>query len=95
MTLSKLISGTGSGSPYPRSDFGQYNSLKYQILSGGINHIDSGHQFRWHKTELILGQLLNTLFEKYKLGRDEIFITSKQGYLDFNYQEKAHQDLVI
>ena len=29
------------------------------------------------------------------MGRDEIFITSKQGYLDFNYQEKAHRNLVI
>ena len=69
--------------------------MKYQILSGGINQIDSGHHFRWHKTEYTLGKLLNTLFQKYRLGRDEIFITSKQGYLDFNYQEKAHKTLVM
>ena len=72
-----------------------YNCLKYQILSGGVNHIDSGHHFRWHKAEYTLGKLLSTLFQKYRVERDELFITSKQGYLDLNYKEKAHYNLVI
>ena len=77
LTLSKLVYGTASGGPWPREDFKQYNALKYAILSGGMNHIDTGHSFRQHRAELTIGKLLPTLFEKYGLERDEIFVNSK------------------
>ena len=43
LTLSKLIFGTACGVPVPTGDLEQYNALKYAILSGGVNHIDTGH----------------------------------------------------
>ena len=90
-----MIYGTGSGDGLPSADFRQYNALKYAVLSGGVNHIDTGHAFRWHRSEQIVGKVLATLFEKYGLKRDEIFINSKQGTLGYNAYEQAPPELVI
>ena len=77
LTLSKLVYGTAAGPGAPSEDYRQYNSLKYAILSGGMNHIDTGHSFRQHRAELTIGKLLTTLFEKYGVEREELFINSK------------------
>ena len=56
--MSKLVFGSASGPGTPSEDFKQYNALKYAILSGGLNHIDTGHAFRQHRAELTIGKLL-------------------------------------
>ena len=59
----------------------QYNALKYAVLSGGVNHIDTGHTFRRHRAEFTVATALTTLFQKYGLTRDEVFINTKQGFV--------------
>lgn len=79
--LSRLVFGTGSGYPNSQVDFQLYNALKYAVLSGGFNHIDTGSHFRFHRSERVVGCALRTLFDKYNVERDELFINSKQGML--------------
>ena len=77
LTLSKFIFGSGSGNSDPNTDFKLYCALKYAIMSGGVNHIDTSHTFRRHRSELVVGKVLHTLIEKYGLEREEVFINSK------------------
>ena len=46
LTLSKLAYGTATGINYSQIDFFQYISMRSALLSGGINHIDTGFDFR-------------------------------------------------
>ena len=46
MALSKIIYSTANGASEPFTDLLQYNALKYAVLSGGVNHIDTGQQYR-------------------------------------------------
>ena len=73
----------------------QYNTLKYGILSGGINHIDTGHQYRRHRAERVVGLVLRTLTEKFGLQRDEVFITSKQGFVGYNSIDNTKELLQV
>ena len=67
LTLSRLIAGTGNGSTIPGTDFDLYCSLRYAVMGGGCNHLDTGHTFRSHRSEYVVGRVLRTLIEKYGL----------------------------
>jgi len=84
LILSKMVAGTSNGPSDAHEDLLQYTSLKYAVLSGGVNHIDTGHQYRRHRSEHVVGQVLRTLTEKYGLSREEVFITSKQGFVGYD-----------
>lgn len=82
LTLSKIIFGTDQEQIYdlpdvPQQDFFQYMNIRSAVLSGGINHIDTGHFFRCHRAEHTVGKALQTLHRKFGLQREEVFITSK------------------
>ena len=64
----------------PEGDFRQYNCLKHAILSG-VNQIDTGLIYRAHRSERVVGAVLQTVIKKYGMNRAEIYITSKQGYV--------------
>jgi aryl-alcohol dehydrogenase-like predicted oxidoreductase len=51
-------------------------------MSGAINHIDTGHTFRRHKSERVVGEVMRTLIHKYGFSRDEVFINTKLGTLE-------------
>ena len=87
------MAGTSNGPSDAHEDLMAYTSLKYAILSGGVNHIDTGHQYRRHRSEHVVGQVLRTLTEKYGLEREELFITSKQGFVGFNSIENIIERL--
>ena len=69
--------GTSRGLSNALDDFRIYNTLKYGILSGGINHLDTGHSFRDHRSEHIVGLVLRSLVHKFEVNRSEIFLNSK------------------
>ena len=91
LTLSRLIAGTAQGSHTPGVDFDLYCAVRWAVLSGGCNHLDTGHVFRCHRSEYVVGLVLRTLVEKFGVQRDEVFINSKQGFLDYDAfnQEKT------
>ena len=69
--------------------------MRYALLSGGINQIDTGHYYRDHRAEYVVGQVLKTMFRKFGLDRSEIFVTSKQGFIGDNSLHEAPSQLVF
>lgn len=90
-----MVYNTSHGSSDPEDDLLQYNALKYAVLSGGVNHIDTGHQYRRHRSEFVVGLALRTLIEKFGLKREEVFITSKQGFVGFNSIDNITEALTV
>ena len=63
------------------TDYDLYDAIKQSVLSGGINHIDTAPNFRYMKSEKTIGKVLTTLESKYEITRDQLFVTSKAGYI--------------
>ena len=68
--LSKMVFGTSWPRVGQQGDFFQYLSLKHALLSGGVNHIDTGSTQRQQDAERVVGQVLQTVTQKYGYGRD-------------------------
>jgi hypothetical protein len=81
LKLSSLGVGTYLGEPDDYTDYMMYDALKTSVLSGGVNHIDTAPNYRYMKSERTVGRVLTTLDNKYGIARDQLFITSKAGYV--------------
>ena len=79
--MSTVGLGTYLGLPDDETDFDVYNAAKLLVLSGGVNHIDTAINYRCQKAERSVGAAIRTLVEKHAIGRDELFIASKNGYV--------------
>ena len=53
--ISKMAIGTQSLNNDIQSDMFQYFALKIALMSGGINHIDTGFHFRNQSAERVVG----------------------------------------
>ena len=69
------------GEPNDQTDFDLYNAIKTSVLSGGVNHIDTAPNYRYMKSEKTVGKILTVLESKYDIKRDQLFVTSKGGYV--------------
>ena len=58
-----------------------YDAIKTSVLSGGVNHIDTAPNYRYMKSERTVGKIVSTLENKYGIKRNELFISSKAGYI--------------
>ena len=79
--VSTLGIGSYIGEPDDLTDFDMYDAVKQSVLSGGINHIDTAPNFRYMKSEKTIGKILTTLESKYDINRDQLFVTTKAGYI--------------
>lgn len=91
--LSTVGYGTFIGKPDDEDDFDSYNAAKLLIRSGAINFIDTAQNFRCQKAERSMGSVLKTLNHQvygefrdsrgdpYRITRDELFVTTKSGYV--------------
>jgi aryl-alcohol dehydrogenase-like predicted oxidoreductase len=64
-------------------------------MSGGINHVDTGSQFRNQNSERVVGQVLKTLQEKYRIDRSQFFISSKQGFTSYDEEYDIPREIEI
>ena len=69
------------GEPDDITDYLMYDAIKTAVLSGGVNHIDTAPNYRYGKSEKTVGKILTTLHNKYGITRDQMFVTSKGGYI--------------
>ena len=51
-------------------------------MSGGCNHFDTSSSYRRKRSEMVVGRVIRTLVEKYGLQRQEVFVNSKQGFVN-------------
>lgn len=68
--LTSIGIGTYIGDPDDITDFEMYNAIKTSVLSGGVNHIDTAPNYRYMKSEKVVGKILNVLDRKYDIHRD-------------------------
>lgn len=64
-----------------------YNAIKTSVMSGGVNHIDTAPNYRYMKSERVVGKILTVLDNKYDIHRDQLFVTSKGGYIPEDGEE--------
>lgn len=57
-----------------------FNAIVESVESGGVNVIDTAINYRYQKSERVVGAALRYLLEK-GYTRDELFICSKNGYV--------------
>ena len=88
--LSTVGLGTYMGKPDDQDDFDLYIAAKYLLRSGALNVLDTASNYRCQKSERTLGAVLSTLLDEElaqdlpddeRLSRDEIFVSSKSGYI--------------
>ena len=91
LTLSSLGMGTYLGSLDKQTDLDVENAIKESISLGAVNVIDTAINYRLQKAERCVGNALEYLFENETSTRDQIFISTKNGYLapDAEYERGA------
>jgi hypothetical protein len=93
--ITSLGIGTYMGNPDDITDFDMYSAIKTSVLSGGVNHIDTAPNYRYMKSEKTVGKVLTVLENKYDIKRDQLFITSKGGYVPENADDLISQREMI
>ena len=80
LTLSNVGVGTYLGEPDSITDKKVTNAVKQSITSG-VNVIDSAINYRSQKAERSVGKAISELITDGKISRDQIFLSSKNGYV--------------
>ena len=78
--LSNVGIGTYLGEANEKTDILVKNAVKQSVLSG-INVIDTAINYRAQKAERSVGKAISELIDEGKILRDQIFISSKNGYV--------------
>ena len=90
--LSNVGMGTYLGDSDTKTDELVKNAVKQSVMSG-INVIDTAINYRGQKAERSVGRAMLELVEEKKITRDQIFVSSKNGYVtnDADIQEDFMQ----
>ena len=90
--LSNVGIGTYLGNPDNQTDELVKNAVKQSVLSG-VNVIDTAINYRAQKAERSVGKALSELIQEGKITRNQVFISSKNGYVtnDADIQEDFMQ----
>lgn len=91
--LSSLGLGTFRKEPYREENYvvNYKDAVKTAVLNG-INVIDTAINYRYQISEKEIGEALGELFAEGKASREQLFITSKAGFipLDFPFPEDPY-----
>jgi aryl-alcohol dehydrogenase-like predicted oxidoreductase len=80
LTLSSVGIGTYLGNVDDTTDHLVQDAIKKSVLSG-INVIDTAINYRAQKAERSVGKAVSELIEEGKIKREELFISTKNGYI--------------
>jgi len=80
LTLSNVGIGTYLGNPDDQTDILVTDAVKQSVLSG-INVVDTAINYRAQKAERSVGRALSSLVGDGKIARDQVFISTKNGYV--------------
>ncbi|SHO47286.1 Aldo/keto reductase [Nitrosotalea sinensis] len=80
LTLSSVGIGTYLGNPDDMTDKLVNEAIKASIKSG-INVIDTAINYRSQKAERVVGRAISEIIQSGELKREEIFISTKNGYV--------------
>ena len=80
LTLSNVGIGTYLGDADARTDELVSNAVKQSITSG-VNVVDTAINYRSQKAERSVGKAISELIQEGKISRDQIFLSTKNGYV--------------
>ena len=80
LTLSNVGIGTYLGNMDEQTDLAVVEAVKKSILSG-INVIDTAINYRAQKAERSVGRALSELISQGKIERNQVFVSTKNGYV--------------
>ena len=80
LMLSNVGIGTYLGNPDSQTDDLVKNAVKKSVKSG-VNVIDTAINYRSQKAERSVGTAISELIDEGVISRDEVFISSKNGYV--------------
>jgi len=80
LTLSNVGIGTYLGDVDAKTDELVTNAVKQSITSG-VNVVDTAINYRSQKAERSVGKAILELIQEEKISRDQIFLSSKNGYV--------------
>ena len=84
--LSSLGLGTFRKEPYREENYvlNYKDAVKMAVLNG-INVIDTAINYRYQMSEREIGEALSELFAEGKASREQLFVTSKAGFLPLDF----------
>ncbi|MGE5275875.1 MAG: aldo/keto reductase [Acidobacteriota bacterium] len=86
LSLSSIGLGTYLGREDDATDRGYQDCLRL-ALSSGVNVFDSAINYRGQRSERAIGRALKAAFEEGLAGRDEVFVSTKGGYLPHDAED--------
>lgn len=98
--LTSLGMGTYLGRADAATDALIVEAVKRSIASGAMNVIDTAINYRFQRSERAVGRALRELIEEGTCRRDEVFISTKNGYLthdgdlSMEFWEYVHANLI-
>ena len=82
--LSTIGLGTYLGEMDDATDDGSYQA-GMQCVAHGVNVIDSAINYRAQRSERVIGKVISGLISEGKLTRDQIFLSTKGGFIPFDH----------
>ena len=89
--LSSLGIGTYLGTPDAETD-ARYTESVARAVELGANVIDTAANYRFQRSERSIGAALRALVESGRVGRDEVIVCTKGGYIPFDTDPPAGQE---
>ncbi|MEP7271797.1 MAG: aldo/keto reductase [Acidobacteriota bacterium] len=83
LTLSSIGLGTYLGHHDEQTDQSYAGAIK-RALELGVNVVDTAANYRFQRSERVIGEVLASLIADGKIARDEIVIATKGGYVPFD-----------
>ena len=81
LNFSSLGMGTYLGQITPEDDRDMENAIYECVKSGGMNIIDTAINYRSMKSEKNIGNAMKKLIDDDVVSRDQVFISTKNGYI--------------
>ena len=83
LVLSSIGIGTYLGNPDAATDL-SYTRSVVRAVQLGVNVIDTAANYRFQRSERSIGEALKILANEHGIGREELVICTKGGYLPFD-----------
>ncbi len=81
--LSSIGLGTYLGEMDDETDQNSFSAIKHSVLKG-VNVIDTAINYRGQRSERVIGKALLDLIQNHGIKREELFISTKGGFIPFD-----------
>jgi aryl-alcohol dehydrogenase-like predicted oxidoreductase/catechol 2,3-dioxygenase-like lactoylglutathione lyase family enzyme len=88
LAISSIGIGTYLGESDAATDDAYENALRTALL-GGINLVDTAVNYRFQRSERVIGKVITELVGAGKIRREEIVVATKGGYITFDGEMPA------